>query len=163
MTDVSDLPILFERLEVLIKSYLTDLGNYPQIEGRVAFFDEDVYRVYEKVKRFRPDSHMVDADLWDVEISLEGDMIYFDIKNRKTVSGTKDWNLVDDILAVGTTSYTGKQRMSFFDRYKQQWKFNRYTRRGIGQGFVTAFDTLLDNAILDSARQVGEEWRDGRL
>ena len=163
MTDINDLPIIFDRLKVLIKDYLTNLGNYPQIGGRIAFFDEDVYTFYEKAKRYRPDAHIADADMWEIDIELEGDMIYIDLKNKKTVKGSRDWNLVDDILSPGTNSYTSKQRMSFFDRYRQHWKFNRGTRKGIGQEFVTAFDSLLDSAIMDSARQVGEEWRSGRL
>jgi hypothetical protein len=163
MTDLNDLPIIFDRLAELIKDYLTDLGNYPIINGKVAFFDEDVYKFYAKAKRFRPDEHIVDADMWDVSVELEDNMIYIDMKNRKTVSGSRAWNLVDDILSAGTSSYTSKRRMSFFDRYKHQWKFNRYTRKGIGQEFVTGFDALLDSAVMDSARQVGEEWRNGRL
>ena len=160
---MSVLDAVYDRWSELIRSYLSEMGNYPVINGKLAFFDGDVYYQYVKAKRSRPSERMLQASMWDISIHEAGDEVIFRINNRKEVEGSKSWNLVNDILSVGTSSYVSKKRMSFFDRYKNRWKFNRQESAGIGTEFVTGFNALLNTAILDSARTVGEEWRSGRL
>jgi hypothetical protein len=156
---LSDVEDFYFAVGEYIKDYLSTLGNYPVIYGKIAFYDEEASFRYSKLGRWRDPSHIIERSSWQFRTRHGSGITYFGIYNKKTVG---KWNLVEDILSVGTSSYTSKKRMSFFDRYKNKWKF-AMTRAGIRSGFVTGFNQLLQDALYDSLSRAADDWRNGRI
>jgi hypothetical protein len=156
---MSDIDDFYYTVGEYIKDYLSTLGNYPILYGKIAFFDEESDYKYSSRGRFRDPTHIVERGTWNFNTRHASGMTYFGIYNRKYVG---KWNLVEDILSKGTRPYTSKRRMSFFDRYKSKWKF-AMTRAGIRSNFVTGFNHLLTSALYDSLAKAAADWRNGRI
>jgi hypothetical protein len=162
--DDNDWQKIIDRAVDISTVYLSDLKHYPIIDGRIAFFDEDIYEEYRKVGRSRSSEHMSDADMWDLTITQSEKSIRAHITNRKEVYGSRKWNLLDDILDKGTSMYTIKRKkMTYYNRYKSHWCFKQTSRPGIRPIFSTKIKELVKTAILEGLTDAMIEYRDGRL
>jgi hypothetical protein len=163
MSDLDDLQLVLDRTVDLAKERLSDISNYPIIEGKIAFMDEDIMWRYAKANRYRPNDHMIEYGMWDMRMRLDGRKVKWSLENRKTVEGSRTWKLAEDILSVGTSRYKSMKRMSFFDRYRNKWTFHRKERGGIRQEFVSAFNKVIKDAIHTALADAVKEYKNGRL
>jgi hypothetical protein len=149
-----------QHVEEYTLEYLENRDNYPEVDGRIAFFDEESASAYKitKGKMFQPrnrsGAHLI--DLWSVSAYYDAGELVVDVDNNKTVNG---WRLVGrsgknrgvGLLTSGTSYYSIREYntrpMHFYDRYRGVWNYNRYGRRGIRSELIGAFNLLIDEAI----------------
>ena len=154
------------------KEFLENTQNYPREGARVALFDDESFdQTYAFKKYFftakeplfkmkgKDGSHL--ANSWEVESTLEfdengDDSMDLIISNIKVVSGSRPWNLFEEILYEGTVFYDAldskTKPMNYFDRYRGMWYFNRFGREGINSKFVKATHKL----VLDAYDYAGD-------
>lgn len=156
------LPSVLRATEELAKLYLSDISRLPIIDGKIAFFDWGVLFHYQKVHRYRPANHLINYGMWDVHLFIVDDKLEYTVKNLKTVSGSREWNLAEDILSKGTHEYTSLGRMGFFDRYRNKWHF-AFRRGGIRSAFVTGWNKFVSDAVNDALAKVLSDYSKGRI
>jgi hypothetical protein len=160
-----------EHVEIYTLEYLQNRDHYPEVDGKIAFFDEESASAYKitKGKPFQPrnkgGAHLI--DLWTVSAYYDGNKLIVDVDNNKTVNG---WRLVGragknrgaGLLTSGTSYYSIREAntrpMHFYDRYRGVWNYNRYGRKGIRSELIGAFNLLIEEAIDYGMTKAAEEY-----
>lgn len=162
---------VLRRAEQLAINYLSDINYYPTLNGNVMFVDSGDYSFYkgkvlpQALKR-NETGRFISPEMWIVRMhnDYNGEVKYT-FGNRKMVEGeSKSFNLFK-LLYHGTSYYrtpSGK-RMSFYDRYRKHWNWNRYGRRGIGAPFTTELEALVRKACEDAIEQATKDYVNGRV
>jgi hypothetical protein len=163
---------VLRRAEQLAINYLSDINYYPTLNGNIMFVDSGEYAFYKGkilpgAKGRSNSGRFIDPEMWIIHMynDYQGNVKY-NFGNRKMVQGeTKSFNLFK-LLYHGTSYYhalyEGK-RMSFYDRYRKHWNWNRYGRRGIGAPFTTELEALVKKACEDAIEQATKDFLNGRV
>jgi hypothetical protein len=143
--------------------YLQDPGNYPIIDGEVAFYDIETYNEHSAIGIPRPSSNLIDEWIVHFDVTPEN-KIHWIVENTKYVGRFGQYNLLD-LLEKGNSavtysyddrSFLQKTRMSFYNRYRTRW-FWKMTHRDAMRPIFKKEIKKLVNAAVDYGLEMAEE------
>jgi hypothetical protein len=154
-----------QRAQELCLQYLQDPGNYPIIDGEVAFWDVESYTEFSGFNIPRPTEHLIDN--WIVKFYADKGGIHWIVENAKYVGKAGQYNLLN-LLERGNSAATipywqreqGHTGMHYYWRYKTRWFWHRYYREPMRSIFKSEIKVLIHEAVEYSLDEAARDMKE---